>query len=270
MSAASVLIISKLVFDFPCAGPPAPGVVKTHSTNTRHEIHIDSVHCLAAARHPHAGNSRPEGRRQGQTQGPASGSTGTLAQYDTDGDGTLSETEKAAMKADQEARRAELIAKYDTDGDGVLNATERAAAQAAIQAAKLEELKAKFVTLDTDSSGGLTLEEFTVGAPASATAEQVASRFAKLDADADSLLSVDEFTAKPAKPTPPSVTTKFTALDADLSGGLSLTEFTAGAPKGAKAAQIQAAFTKIDADADGSITLTEYTTATPPVKPRRK
>jgi Ca2+-binding EF-hand superfamily protein len=187
-----------------------------------------------------------------------------LAKYDTDGDGKLSETEKAAMKADLEAKRQALIAKYDTNGDGVLDATERAAAEAAIQAERLAAQKAKFVTLDTDTSGGLSLAEFTAGAPTGATAAKIAAAFARLDTNKDSSLSVDEFTAKPAKPTPPDVAAKFASLDTDLSGGLSLAEFTSGAPKGATAAQIQSAFTKVDADADGSITLTEFSAAPPP------
>lgn len=46
-----------------------------------------------------------------------------LKKFDADGDGVLSETEKAAMTAD----RAATIAKYDTDKDGKLSETERAA-----------------------------------------------------------------------------------------------------------------------------------------------
>ncbi len=187
-----------------------------------------------------------------------------LAKYDTDCDGKLSDSEKAAMKADLEAKRQELIAKYDTNGDGVLDATERAAAEAAIQAERLAAQTAKFATLDTDTSGGLSLAEFTAGAPTGATASKIAATFKRLDTNKDNSLSLAEFTTKPAKPTPPDVAAKFTSLDTDLSGGLSLAEFTAGAPKGATAAQIQAAFTKVDADADGSITLTEFSAAPPP------
>lgn len=130
-----------------------------------------------------------------------------LAEYDTDGDGVLSDTEKAAMKAAMEAKRAEFIAKYDTDGDGVLNAEERAAAQAAMEAAKLAEQKAKFAALDTDSSGGLSAAEWAAGAPEDATDEQVAAAFAKKDADADDSISLEEFTARPARPAKPAAKT---------------------------------------------------------------
>ena len=75
----------------------------------------------------------PKGGGKGKPQGPPPVPPEILALYDTDGDGKLSETEKAAMKADQEARRAELIAKYDTDGDGKLSAAEALPLKQAIQ-----------------------------------------------------------------------------------------------------------------------------------------
>ena len=53
-----------------------------------------------------------------------------LEKYDTDGDGKLSDEEKQAAKADREAKRAEMLEKYDTDGDGKLNESEREAAKA--------------------------------------------------------------------------------------------------------------------------------------------
>ena len=56
--------------------------------------------------------------------------------YDKDGDGKLSETEKAARRTDMEAKRKETIAKFDKDGDGRLNPEERQAAKAARKAEK--------------------------------------------------------------------------------------------------------------------------------------
>lgn len=221
---------------------------------------VSQAMAASAAPRPGTGGRRPSG--------PPPVPPELLAQYDTDGDGTLSETEKAAMKADMEAKRQELIAKFDTDGDGVLNAAERAAAHAAMQAAKLEALKAKFVSLDTDASGGLSLAEFTAGAPTGATAAQILQRFTAMDANKDSSLSVDEFTTKPARPISEQVKAKFASLDTDTSGGLSLTEFTAGAPRGATAAQIQAAYTRADKNGDSSVTLEEFAAATPPPRKR--
>ena len=127
-----------------------------------------------------------------------------LEKYDTDGDGVLSDAEKAAMRAAMEAERAaaraEFIAKYDADGDGVLNAEERAAARAAMEAEKLAALTEKFNALDTDASGGLSAEEWAAGAPADADAAKVAAAFDHKDADDDGSLSLAEFTAKPARP----------------------------------------------------------------------
>lgn len=139
----------------------------------------------------------PRGRSRGQ-QPPLPADI--IAQYDTDGDGVLSEAEKAAMKAALEAARLALIAKYDLDGDGVLNTAERAAMQADREAARLAEQTAKFVVLDVDSSGGLTLPEFTAGAPADASAERILAAFTRLDTDGDGLISLAEFTAEPTPP----------------------------------------------------------------------
>ena len=41
-----------------------------------------------------------------------------LAEYDTDGDGTLSEEERAAAKAAREEARQAIIDEFDGDGDG--------------------------------------------------------------------------------------------------------------------------------------------------------
>lgn len=46
-----------------------------------------------------------------------------MKRFDADGDGVLSDTEKAAMKSAQE----EMLAKYDTDKDGKLSEAERQA-----------------------------------------------------------------------------------------------------------------------------------------------
>jgi hypothetical protein len=53
-----------------------------------------------------------------------------LQQYDKNHDGKLDESEKEAMRKDQEAKRKELIAKYDKNGDGKLDESEMAAARA--------------------------------------------------------------------------------------------------------------------------------------------
>ena len=60
-----------------------------------------------------------------------------LEKFDADGDGKLSETEKATAKA----HRAEMAAKFDIDGDGKLSESEKEAAKAAGKA-KREAAKA--------------------------------------------------------------------------------------------------------------------------------
>jgi hypothetical protein len=74
-----------------------------------------------------------------------------LHQADTDGDGRLSEAERAAAKAKVQEKRKDFVAKHDTDGDGTLNDAERAAAKEQIKG-RLMEAKNKF---DTDGDGKL-------------------------------------------------------------------------------------------------------------------
>ena len=50
-----------------------------------------------------------------------------LEKFDTNHNGTIDPEEREAMKAQREARRAEMLKKYDTDGDGKLSDTEREA-----------------------------------------------------------------------------------------------------------------------------------------------
>lgn len=49
-----------------------------------------------------------------------------LKKYDANGDGTLDETEKAAMKADKDAKRKDRLDKYDANKDGKINKDEKA------------------------------------------------------------------------------------------------------------------------------------------------
>lgn len=122
-----------------------------------------------------------------------------LAEFDTDGDGVLSDAEKAAMKAAMESKKEEFIAKHDADGDGVLNSEERAAAKAAMEAAHAAKITTKFEELDTDSSGGLSAAEFAAGAPEGADANKVAVHYAKLDVNSDGSVTAEEFAARPKK-----------------------------------------------------------------------
>lgn len=78
-----------------------------------------------------------------------------LKKFDKDGDGKLSDEEKAAMKAEMQkrrgeggkgpdaARRAEMMKKFDKDGDGKLSEEERAAMRAEMQKKRGEGGKGK-------------------------------------------------------------------------------------------------------------------------------
>ena len=72
-----------------------------------------------------------------------------LKKFDKDGDGKLSETERAAMKAEREK---EMLAKYDADKDGKLSDEERAKA-------KEDRHKEMIARFDKDGDGKLSETE---------------------------------------------------------------------------------------------------------------
>ncbi|QTN31297.1 EF-hand domain-containing protein [Akkermansiaceae bacterium] len=80
-----------------------------------------------------------------------------LKKFDKDGDGKLSEEERAAARAALANRPdrklpPEMLAKFDKDGDGKLNEEERKAAREAMKARMLERF-------DKDGDGQLNEEE---------------------------------------------------------------------------------------------------------------
>lgn len=119
-----------------------------------------------------------------------------LAEFDKDGDGKLSEEERAALKAAMEAKKQAILDKYDTNKDGVLSAEERAAAKADREAEIKAERTAKFATIDKDGDGKVTLAEFQA-AHANAVAARVEAMFKHLDANNDGSISLEEFLATP-------------------------------------------------------------------------
>ncbi len=88
-----------------------------------------------------------------------------------------------------------VLAEFDTDGDGVLSDAEKAA----MKAAHAAKITTKFEELDTDSSGGLSAAEFAAGAPEGADANKVAVHYAKLDVNSDGSVTAEEFAARPKK-----------------------------------------------------------------------
>jgi hypothetical protein len=99
------------------------------------------------------GSAQDAPKRPMRPQGPP---PELVKQFDKDGDGQLSDSEKKtmreAMQAKREEQRKQMIAKYDADGDGKLDDKEMAKARADRQA----EMLKKF---DTDGDGKLSDEE---------------------------------------------------------------------------------------------------------------
>jgi len=103
-----------------------------------------------------------------------------LGEYDTDGDGELSDEERAAAVAD---RRAEILAEYDVDGDGELSDDERAAAREGRQAEREARRAERLAAIDTDGDGEISDEEREAAR---------AARLAEYDTDGDGELSDEE------------------------------------------------------------------------------
>lgn len=68
---------------------------------------------------------------------------GVLKKYDKDGDGKLNDEEKAAWKADREAKHKADLEKYDTNKDGKLSPEEKAAMKADIEKQKEKKKEKK-------------------------------------------------------------------------------------------------------------------------------
>lgn len=94
-------------------------------------------------------------------RGGAEGKQKLLEKYDTNKDGVLDANEKAAMKADfqakRQAKKAEMLARFDTNKDGKLDAQERAAMKDTLVTERFEKM-------DTNKDGQISLEEFKAAA----------------------------------------------------------------------------------------------------------
>jgi Ca2+-binding EF-hand superfamily protein len=92
--------------------------------------------------------------------GGGAGRAEILQKYDLNKDGKLDASEKAAMKADFQAKRAErkaeMLAKFDTNKDGKLDDGEKAA----MREVRTEQA---FKKLDQNGDGQISLAEFKAG-----------------------------------------------------------------------------------------------------------
>ncbi|OVE77948.1 hypothetical protein BVX99_01070 [bacterium F16] len=79
-----------------------------------------------------------------------------IKKFDKDGDGRLSEGERAALKEDAKKRGEEMRKKFDTDGDGTVSDEERKASMSA-------HLEERFKKMDSDGNGSISFEEFKAG-----------------------------------------------------------------------------------------------------------
>ncbi len=103
-----------------------------------------------------------------------------VMEFDANGDGVLSEEEKAAAIA---AREQELIETYDTDGDGALSDEEKAAAREDLAAQRAARRAARLAEIDTDGDGTVSEEELAAAR---------AARLAEIDTDGDGEISDEE------------------------------------------------------------------------------
>jgi Ca2+-binding EF-hand superfamily protein len=137
-----------------------------------------------------------------------------------------------------------------------------------------------FNSIDSDSSGAISLEELKSGAPGGATdsksAERAAQLFKAMDTDSNGSVSSDEKDAFDSKleeqrqsmqfmtqlmaggMQPPSNDDIFAATDTDGSGSVSLDEFSSSASASDMSTDdISSLFSAIDSDSDGSISSTD-------------
>jgi len=166
-----------------------------------------------------------------------------LKPYDANEDGRLSREEYKAYVDDQ--RPDTPKSQWDTDGDGTLSETEIEAARTAMREKLEERFLARFNEADTDGSGALDEGEFKATLPGDVSAERAAAAFDRLDANDDDQIGEDEFlrfsglpprpdaprppklrpdTSKPRPPVIPPLPGHLQAIDLDGNGILSRAE----------------------------------------------
>jgi len=128
---------------------------------------------------------------------------GFMERFDTDGDGTISDSERDAMRQSMREMRDQrqlerMTERFDADGDGVLNEEERLNAEAEIEARRMERQIRMVERFDADGDGVLSDAEnqaardrFSRGRDGQAGGgwQQTIKKY---DADGDGELNLDE------------------------------------------------------------------------------
>lgn len=117
-----------------------------------------------------------------------------MEKFDADKDGQLSESERAAAKAEMQARKATDLKDYDKDGNGELSKAEREAMFEAKRAERHAKILEKY---DVDEDGVLSEEERAtvreeLGPPPEQRKKMRERAKARFDADGDGVLSETE------------------------------------------------------------------------------
>jgi hypothetical protein len=110
-----------------------------------------------------------------------------IRRFDSNGDGELSEEERAAARADWDARSADfrnlMVRRYDTDGDGELSREERAAAREEGREIRREIRDRVLPQYDADGDGELNDAEREAARPAFEAEFQRLRALSVLDSD---------------------------------------------------------------------------------------
>lgn len=147
---------------------------------------------------------------------------------DTDGSGSLSQTEFTSARPDDvtEDMANNLFSQLDADGDGTLSAEELAAKDAAPNGAPPPppaEEDDSISSLDTNGDGVVSQAEFLAARPDEVSEEDATNLFSQIDSDGDGTVSQDELEASRRTDGPPPPPPSADDISSDLAAsGLSL------------------------------------------------
>jgi len=151
----------------------------------------------------------PQGQQNQKRFGDSTCLPNYLAHYDVDGDGAINAEEAQVMKQARDQIRKQLRTDWDADGDGVISEPEKAQARTRLRQMIEETRVVRFEEADLDGDGALTLTEPYVdsefgqlpGMANKLTDDDpdndalVATIFDRLDTNDDGMVTVEEFMA---------------------------------------------------------------------------